>query len=63
MAELGPHRSVLYLRVDEVETVPALVPEAEVVVSPRTTPYGAREVFLREPGGHVVGFAQFAEEE
>lgn len=31
----------------------------EVVVPRRSTFYGAEEVFVREPGGNVVGFAEF----
>jgi hypothetical protein len=30
-----------------------------VVVPRRVAPYGAHEVFVREPGGHIVGFAAF----
>src|SRR6266852_3502350 len=32
---------------------------APVVVPKRTTFYGATEIFVREPGGNLVGFAQF----
>jgi len=62
VSRLGPFRSVLYLRVVDVEGIAARVPEAEVVVPLRTTPYGAREIFVREPGGHIVAFAQLAQE-
>jgi hypothetical protein len=32
---------------------------ADIVVPRRSTFYGADEVFAREPGGHIVGFAEF----
>ncbi len=30
---------------------------AEVLVPERVTFYGMREIFVREPGRHVIGFA------
>lgn len=54
----GPHGSVLYLDVGDLDEVVAALGDVEVLVPERTTFYGAREVFVREPGGHVVGFAQ-----
>lgn len=62
VARLAPHQSVLYLRVIDVETIASQIIEAEVVVPLRTTPYGSREIFVREPGGHVVAFAEFTGE-
>jgi hypothetical protein len=37
-----------------LDGVPLLVPR-------RQTFYGADELFVKEPGGHTIGFAQFAE--
>ncbi|WP_262692584.1 VOC family protein [Kordiimonas aestuarii] len=34
----------------------------EVVMAERTTFYGAREIGYREPGGHIVTFAEFSSE-
>lgn len=53
-----PHGSTLYLEVSDLDRVVAAAGDVEVVVPERTTFYGAREVFVREPGGHLVGFAQ-----
>ena len=50
---------ILYLRVDDLEALASALDEAVVLVPRRTTPYGAEEIFVREPGGNVVGFAQF----
>jgi hypothetical protein len=52
----GP--AVLYLEVDDLEAVDARLGAAPRVVPRRHTSYGADEVWVREPGGHIVGFAQ-----
>jgi hypothetical protein len=49
----GP--SVLYLEVEDLDTV--ALAAAEVLVPRRLTSYGASEIWVREPGGHVVGLA------
>ncbi|MBD0318870.1 MAG: hypothetical protein ICV87_00955 [Gemmatimonadetes bacterium] len=51
--------SLLFIEVDDLAAVERAVEGAEVVVPRRRTPYGAEEVFVREPAGNVVGFAQF----
>ena len=52
--------AILFIRVDDLDAViAALGDDVEVLVSRRTTPYGAEEIFIREPGGNVVGFAEF----
>ena len=37
----------------------APVKGAEVVMAERTTFYGAREIGIKDPGGHYLTFAQF----
>jgi hypothetical protein len=39
-----------------------VVGDYELLVPRRKTFYGAEEIFVREPGGNVVGFAQFGAE-
>src|SRR5688500_9388075 len=39
------------------------VAEHELLVARKKTFYGAEEIFVREPGGNVVGFAQFGADE
>jgi len=56
------YRSALYLKVDDIQAVLPLLGDAPVVQPLRTTFYGATEVMVREPGGSVVAFAQFADE-
>jgi uncharacterized glyoxalase superfamily protein PhnB len=53
-------KSMLYIDVDDVDATIARLEGVEVVVPKRTTFYGATEYFVREPGGNIVGFAQFA---
>jgi uncharacterized glyoxalase superfamily protein PhnB len=49
--------SSLYIEVDNFADALERVRGAEVVVPDRTTFYGMREIFVREPGRHMVGFA------
>lgn len=53
--------TILYVEVDDIDHVLDAVEGEEVVVPRRQTFYGADEIFVREPGGHVVGFAQISE--
>jgi hypothetical protein len=54
----GP--AVLYLEVEDLDAVErGLAPES-VIVPRRLTSYGADEIWVREPGGHVVGLARHA---
>ena len=52
--ELG---ASLYIEVDDFGDARKRVQDAEVLVPERVTFYGMREIFVREPGRHVVGFA------
>jgi catechol 2,3-dioxygenase-like lactoylglutathione lyase family enzyme len=53
----GATWSVVYLRVDDLEEVRGRLQGVELLVPHRRTSYGAEETWLREPGGHLVGFA------
>jgi uncharacterized glyoxalase superfamily protein PhnB len=53
-----PLRSTLYLEVESLDPIRKAVAGLEVVVPERTTFYGARELGVREPGGHFVTFAE-----
>jgi uncharacterized glyoxalase superfamily protein PhnB len=53
-----PGSAVLYFEVEDVAAISEKIEGAPVVVPLRKTFYGATEIFVREPGGHVVGFAQ-----
>jgi uncharacterized glyoxalase superfamily protein PhnB len=51
--------SMLFIEVDDLDAVERAMEGVERVVPRRKTSYGADELFVREPAGNVVGFAQF----
>ena len=53
--------AILFIRVDDLDAIVAALGDVEILVPRRTTPYGAEEIFVREPGGNVVGFAEFGD--
>jgi uncharacterized glyoxalase superfamily protein PhnB len=53
----GP--SFLYIEVDSLDDVIAATKGARVVMPERKTFYGAREIGVKDPAGHVLTFAQF----
>lgn len=52
--------AALYVEVEDLDSVEQSMQGAEIVHPRRKTFYGATEIFVREPGGHVIGFAQMA---
>jgi len=54
----GP--TFLYIEVESLDAIRPAVKGAEVVMPERTTFYGAREIGIKDPGGHYLTFAQFA---
>jgi uncharacterized glyoxalase superfamily protein PhnB len=53
----GPQRAVLYLEVDSLDPIRKALSGWPLVVPERTTFYGARELIVRDPAGHVVFFS------
>jgi len=53
------HSAALYIDVEDMNAVERAMKGADVAHPRRKAFYGATEIFVREPGGHVVGFAQF----
>jgi len=51
----------LYADVESLDEAIAAVKGAEVLVPERVTFYGAREIFVRDAAGNVLGFAQHLE--
>jgi hypothetical protein len=49
--------AVVYLGVTNLEEITSKLHTSEIVVPKRTTYYGMEEVWVREPGGHVIGIA------
>lgn len=54
--------TALFVEVEDVDAIDEAVEGIERPVPRRTTFYGADEIVVREPGGHLVTFAQFADE-
>jgi uncharacterized glyoxalase superfamily protein PhnB len=52
----GP--SFLYVEVENLDQIVSAMKGAEVVMPVRTTFYGAKEIAIRDPTGHIVTFAQ-----
>lgn len=54
---------VQYIDVDSLEEAKAAVVRsgARILVGPRTTDYGAKEIWVQTPGGFVAGFAEHKE--
>jgi uncharacterized glyoxalase superfamily protein PhnB len=62
---INPNKDLvtLYIQVEKLDPIMAALTGVEVVVPERKTFYGAREFGVREPGGIVVLFAQFAKQD
>lgn len=58
--EINGGRTFLYIEVDDLQKIIDAMKDANVVVPLRTTFYGATEVGVKDPAGHVVVFAQMA---
>jgi uncharacterized glyoxalase superfamily protein PhnB len=56
---LSGSTSMLYLAVDDIDAVIEALGDAEVVIPRRQTRWGADEIYVKEPGGHLIGFAEF----
>lgn len=53
----------LFIEVADIDAVEEALAGVERVVPRRTTPYGATEVGVLDPGGNVVTFAEFSGEQ
>ena len=53
-----PSSSILYIHVTNLDEIISVVSGAPVLISKRTTFYGATEYAVREPGGSVVSFSE-----
>jgi hypothetical protein len=52
------HGAALFIEVSDIESVAQALAGVDIVVPRRQTFYGMDEIGVREPGGHVVMFAQ-----
>lgn len=60
LADVPVGGTLLFIEVDDLDAVAALLEGIEPVTPRRTTFYGADELILREPGGHIVTFAEMS---
>ena len=58
--ELMGHSVALFITVDDLDTIEKSLAGAPVVKPRHDTFYGSTEIYVREPGGNTVGFAQFS---
>jgi hypothetical protein len=57
--DLMGHSVALFITVDNLDQVATALAGAPVVKPRHKTFYGSSEMYVREPGGNTVGFAQF----
>jgi hypothetical protein len=53
-----PPANALYFDVDDLDALEPKLAGLEVLRPRHQTFYGTTELYVREPGGHVIGFAQ-----
>lgn len=58
-SDLTGHSTALFFTVTDLNSVERAVAGAPVVKPRHKTFYGSTELYVREPGGTTVGFAQF----
>jgi uncharacterized glyoxalase superfamily protein PhnB len=59
VSELSGHSTALFFTVEDLDRVEQAVAGVPVVKPRHKTFYGSTELYVREPGGNTVGFAQF----
>ena len=58
--DLMGHSVALFITVGDLESVLKALEGAPVIKPKHETFYGSTEIYVREPGGNTVGFAQFS---
>jgi uncharacterized glyoxalase superfamily protein PhnB len=58
--DLMGHSVALFITVDNLDQVERSLAGAPLVKARHQTFYGSTEMYVREPGGNTVGFAQFS---
>lgn len=51
-------RAIVYLEVGSLAQIESRLGDAEVVVPVRDTGHGTRELYVRDPAGNLIGFAE-----
>jgi uncharacterized glyoxalase superfamily protein PhnB len=58
-AELAGRSAALFFTVPDLDPVEQAIAGAPVIKPRHQTFYGSTEIYVREPGGNMIGFAQF----
>jgi len=58
--DINGGRTFLYVEIDKLDDVIAAMRGANIVLPERITFYGAREIGVKDPAGHVIVFAELA---
>lgn len=58
---LNGHSIALFISVPDLDAVERALAGAPVVKPRHKTFYGSEEIYVKEPGGNTVGFAQFGQ--
>jgi len=58
-SEMTGHSTGLFITTEDLDAVERALEGAPVIKPRHTTFYGSTEIYVREPGGSTVGFAQF----
>lgn len=59
-ADIAGGHTFLYVEVEMLDAVVEAMKGANIAIPVRTTFYGARELGVKDPAGHVILFAEFA---
>jgi uncharacterized glyoxalase superfamily protein PhnB len=57
--DLVGHSTALFITTEDLDAVERAIEGAPIVQPRHKTFYGSEEIYVREPGGNTVGFAQF----
>ena len=58
-SDLAGHSVALFITVEDLDAIERMVAGAPVVKARHQTFYGSSELYVKEPAGNTVGFAQF----
>ena len=59
-SDITGHSVALFITVEDLDSIEKSLAGAPVVKPRHDTFYGSTEIYVREPGGNTVGFAQFS---
>jgi len=53
-------KSMIYFEVDDFDKILEAAKSADIFKDAHVTDYGSQEIYIREPGGNILGFAKHA---